>query len=162
MLRNFQCRRLALVLLAATVSMLGGVGELQASAVVEIDEGIFTLEAGCLNGGAGDTLVGTVTAQIVFIFNDNAAGGGLFQLRFNTHGDLVSQTTGEVFHLNETFAFNSVELPGQHSLVTLNDHLLLVGSGDGRVFNAPLTIHITENANGEITAAFALGQFQCE
>ena len=114
-------------------------------------ESQFNLFVSCLNGGAGDTLVGTVSDHITVVENGNGAGAQISIVHFVSQGDLVSQTTGEVFRINDNFSFRDLSTPGGTTLFSIGDRLTLVGP-EGAALVDPFHLQITQNANGDVTA----------
>lgn len=132
-------------------TVLGFADRANAGAITIKSESQFNLFASCLNDGAGDTLVGTVYDHITVVDTGGSSGAQISIIRFATHGDLVSQTTGEVFRINDNFSFRDIETPGGTTIFSISDRLTLVGPGGASLVD-PFNIQVTQNANGEITA----------
>jgi hypothetical protein len=116
----------------------------------------------CADGGAGEFVdfTGFFSGTVHFTINGNRLAGhfnGLARLR----GE--GESTGDKYEFINAIqdAFSGSLVNGQFS-ETIAGNAAIIGQGAGNnLLLGPLTIHLTVNANGEVTAEVERFSFEC-
>jgi hypothetical protein len=122
----------------------------------------YTVVVPCANGGAGEVVDISGTEHDVI---RNTINGNNFSDTFHQNGEGLTgtgETTGNTYH--ETGAVNASDsgslTNGQaNSTFTLDDHYLSQGSAPN--FLVHVTVHVTVNANGDVTVTFVNFRAEC-
>jgi hypothetical protein len=116
----------------------------------------------CANGGAGEFVDITGTLHVVqhSTVADNGSHGGF------AHSQLqwakgVGQSTGDVYQASGVTQIAEFDPLGPQMTTTTADNVLLIGPGPGNNRRAHMTIHLTVNANGEVSADVNIVEVTC-
>ena len=116
----------------------------------------------CANGGAGELVDITGTLHVVQhgTVADNGSHGGF------AHSQLqwakgVGQSTGDVYQTGGVTQIVEFDALGPQMITTTADNVLLIGPGPGNNRRVHMTIHLTVNANGEVTADVNIVEVTC-
>ncbi len=145
-------RKILIYWIAATAPLLTGLTAKAAvitRTIIPIDT---TVSVPCAVGGAGE-MVALVGAQLaVFSVTADANGGQHISTHFNNHGVTgTGLTTGDSYQSTGVNRFSSSSR-GAMSEFTFINSFLMIGSGAGNNLLVHETVHMTVNANGEVTA----------
>ena len=105
------------------------------------------------------TVRGTIHTVSHITFDDS--GGAHFVIGTTVSGAVGSDAGGETFHFSETDRFVSNFTSGGATTDTSNFHQISTTRGPRNNVYLKRTIHITTNANGEVTAVVANIEFEC-
>jgi hypothetical protein len=161
--RNGRILQLTLVIMVLTVSL----PRLASSQALTTTSNQFVpfahlVEVPCANGGAGEFVLVSGTLHILFHVTTNRN-----QMILTSHRQLqgatgVGQITGDVYHAPDVdnATINTVPLNAGAQTVTSVSTLNLLGGADNNLI-VHLNIHLTVNANGDITAEVTNTSFDC-
>jgi hypothetical protein len=151
-------RRL-IILLAVVASGLLAVTSASAAAVTEKIPFDFVLapEEGC---GEAIHLTGTLLAE--FSLTESSSGNVEVGFHFNPQGITgVGLTTGATYHATgETLGTTTIRAEGGISDTFVNN-FKIIGEGRAPNFLETDVIHLTVNANGEVTASVEQSMIRC-
>jgi hypothetical protein len=124
----------------------------------------FTTFVPCLNGGAGESIALSGTAQLVYVSTTDPSGAQhIEELTINHEIFGVGLTSGDVYRLagvhRSGFNARYGGFPGEIDVINAF-HLIRVGGG--AVLAVHETSHVTVNANGELTAHVENFSIVCE
>lgn len=124
----------------------------------------FTTFVPCLNGGAGEWIALTGSAQFVYVSTTDPTGAQhIEELTINQQISGVGLTSGDVYRLagvhRSGFNARYGGSPGEFDVINAF-HLIRVGGG--AVLAIHETSHVTVNANGELTAHVENFSIVCE
>ena len=143
-------RILALSAIAAAVV---GVTVAQAAVTVNDRQTVpFSVFVPCANGGAGESVDGTIDLHTLITFTingNNVSGKGHFQPQ---GGDLVGSVTGDKYQPTGVTQdhFKGSLQNGQFNETFVNN-FRIIGHGSGNNFLVHEVFHITINADGDLT-----------
>lgn len=151
-------RRL-IISLAVVSSGLLAVTSASARAVTEKIpfDSVLAAEEGC---GEAIHLSGTLLAQ--FTFTEGPSGNVEVGFHFNPQGITgVGLTTGATYHATgETLGTTTIKANGGFSDTFVNN-FKIIGEGSAPNFLQTDVIHVTINANGEVTASVERSTIRC-
>lgn len=112
----------------------------------------------CANGGAGEMVSGDLLTHAIIHTNKD---GIVTKMQFHPQGGvLIGQTTGTRFQANGLTNFIMDNPAGTFTDTFVNRyHLVGMGGVQFKVFE---TIHVTVNANGDVTADVNNFTFECK
>jgi len=117
----------------------------------------------CANGGAGEAVSGDLQLHILIAstVNDNNVSG-----KYHVQpqgGGLVGQTTGDTYQPTGVTegTFKGSLLNGQFSETFVNN-FRFIGQGPGNNFLVHENLHITVNADGDVTVAYLNFSLECK
>lgn len=116
----------------------------------------------CANGGAGELvfLEGTLHLQEHITINNNRANLKVHAQPQGVSG--VGQITGDVYRgTGVTQEQDSIALVNGASEFTFINNFRLIGPGPGNNLQTHQTVHLTINANGEVTAVVDNTNIDC-
>jgi hypothetical protein len=116
----------------------------------------------CANDGAGELIEYAGFAHIVstVVINGNRVVLSALN-QFHLSG--VGVTTGDKYQVTQAVQFGTRgSLVNGQLVEKFVGHATVTGPGPGNNMYFPTTIHITVNANGEVTAEVLLGDFVCK
>jgi hypothetical protein len=115
---------------------------------IPVDETVFVP---CAVGGAGEEVHLTGKLHHLVHFMINSTGGVHFKFQSSDQGITgTGLTTGDKYH--RTGATNSEFNAKVGEETTVVDSFQVIGQGNGNNFLVHVTLHITVNANGTVTA----------
>jgi hypothetical protein len=119
----------------------------------------------CALGGIGEDVLVDGTALLVIFQTTDASGGTHFVLRAN-YDSLVGAglTSGTIYHAVATEGTSSYDFDpfvGPPYSFTNTRHVRFVGQGPDNDFSITETVHVTVNAEGEVTAEYSSFQIDC-
>lgn len=116
----------------------------------------------CANGGAGEDvdLSGTIHEQFHITINKNRVS---IKSHFQPQGvSGVGQTTGDTYRaVGVTQEHQSLPLTNGAANFTFINNFRIIGQGPGNNFQVHQTIHVTVNANGEVTSEVINESISC-
>ena len=139
--------------LCAIAVMLVGVTAAYAAVTTNDKQTIaFSVFVPCANGGAGESVDGTINLHVLISFNingNNVSGKTHFQPQ---GGDLVGSVTGDKYQPTGVTQdhFKGSLQNGQFNETFVNN-FRIIGQGTGNNFLVHEVFHITINANGDVT-----------
>ena len=144
---------LGIMLLAATFSM--ATVQPAAAEMLQNDKSdiTWTLWVPCANGGAGEMVVLEGVMHTKFSVTNDGNGG--FHVRTSSQPQKlqgVGQITGDKYNGNGITQTNDNVRGPFPSTYTYVNNYNFIGQGKGNNFQVHETVHVTINANGEITA----------
>jgi hypothetical protein len=124
----------------------------------------FTTFVGCLNGGAGEWIALSGSAEFVYVATTDASGAQHIQeLTIQQGISGVSLTSGDLYRTAGVHrsGFNAVYggFPSETDVIN-NYHLVRVGGGAALAVHE--TFHVTWSADGELTAQVENFSIICE
>jgi hypothetical protein len=124
----------------------------------------FTTFVPCLNGGEGESIALTGTAQFVYVSTTDPTGAEhIEELTINQQISGVGLTSGDVYRLagvhRSGFNARYGGFPGEFDLINAF-HLIRLGGG--AVLAVHETSHVTVNATGELSAHVENFSIVCE
>ncbi|HXC70739.1 MAG TPA: hypothetical protein VN644_12220 [Pyrinomonadaceae bacterium] len=151
--RKVLSRTLAIILVTFNLT---GAASSQATVVntkqsIQFEQPIFIP---CANGGAGELveIVGTLHVHVHLTTNGNRVNG---KLHFQPQGASgVGMVTGDVYRATGVTHEDTVPLTDGPDNITLINIFSFIGPGPDNNFRVHQNIHLTINANGEVTADF--------
>ena len=116
----------------------------------------------CANGGTGEFV--DITGTLHTVAHSTVSPNG--NISFFAHNQLqwakgVGQTTGDVYQANGVTHEVEANATGLPFTTTITDNVLLIGPGPGNNRRVHMTIHLTVNANGEVTADVNIIEVTC-
>jgi hypothetical protein len=126
---------------------------------IPIDETVFV---SCAADGSGEEVHLTGEIHTVIRFVTNSTTGGI-HIKFHANDQGISGiglTTGDRYH--RTGATNSEHNAKVGEEITVVDSFNIIGQGNGNNFLAHVTIHMTVNANGDVTAEVVKFSIECK
>ena len=116
----------------------------------------------CANGGTGEFV--DITGTLHVVAHTTVAPNG--NISFFAHSQLqwakgVGQITGDVYQANGVTHQVTADATGLPFTTTTTDNVLLIGPGPGNNRRVHMTIHLTVNANGEVTADVNIIEVTC-
>jgi len=116
----------------------------------------------CANGGSGELV--DITGTLHVVAHTVVAPNG--NVSFFAHNQLqwakgVGQITGDVYQANGVTHEVEANATGLPFTTTTADNVLLIGPGPGNNRRVHMTIHLTVNANGEVTADVNIVEVTC-
>jgi len=118
----------------------------------------------CANDGAGEIV--DVDGPVRLVIRSTTSDSGVVQmfLHGNPQGLTgVGQTTGDVYHgVGSSQDIITMTPSGSPQTFTSINNFMFVGPGTGNNFIVHTIIHLTVNANGEITADIEHDSFECK
>ncbi|HEY6745429.1 MAG TPA: hypothetical protein VI357_06875 [Mycobacteriales bacterium] len=166
MLRKISATRIGLA--GVVAGLLAVVGQVPAAAdgatVVR-----FSLSAAatvpCALGGLGEEVLVEGTAHVVVFQSTDANGGTHFVLRAN-YDSLVGTglTSGTTYHAVATEGTSTYDFDpfvGPPYLLTNTRQVRFVGQGPDNDFSIRETVHVTVNAQGEVSAEHSSFEINC-
>jgi hypothetical protein len=139
--------------LCAIAAMLVGVTAAYAAVTTNDKQTIaFSVFVPCANGGAGESVDGTITLHTLLtstVNGNNVSGKFHFQPQ---GGDLVGSVTGDKYRPTGVTQdhFKGSLQNGQYTETFVNN-FRIIGQGPGNNFLVHEVFHITINANGDVT-----------
>ena len=108
----------------------------------------------CANAGAGELLIIGGTLHIVSKLTIDNAGGVHFSFHSQPQGASgIGQDTGDTYRaVGVTRGNTNISADGLPFVDTFVNNFNMIGTGGGVSFKSHATIHITVNANGDVTA----------
>ena len=156
-MRQFPFNRRVLHLTLAIMVLTVSLPRLASSQALTTTSNLFVpfaqlVDVPCANGGAGEFVLVSGTYHMLFhmTINENQA---ILKTLFQAQGVTgVGQITGDLYHATDVrHLINTVPLDTGAQTVTLVSRLNLVGSSGHNLF-VHQNVHLTVNANGEITS----------
>jgi hypothetical protein len=152
--------RMRAMLVLAIAAALAAVPVAQ-SAVVTNDRVPFSLVAfvPCANGGAGELVLveGTLHVLVTETVNDNHVS---FKIHFQPQGATgIGLTTGDTYHATGVTQEHVSIGPGLND--TFVNNFRIIGEGPDNNLLVHQLIHLTINANGEVTADIVSSSVEC-
>jgi hypothetical protein len=127
----------------------------EGATVTRVDLGAAT-QVSCALGGAGEEVVVQGTIHTVLIQTTDSAGGTHFVLRVNYSGMTgTGLTSGTIYRAVATEGSTSHDFDpfvGPPYSFTSTTHVRFVGRGPGNDFTVVSLIHVTVNAQDQVTA----------
>ena len=125
---------------------------------IPVDETLFVP---CAAGGAGEEVHLTGKLHHLVHFITNSTGGVHFKFQSSDQGITgTGLTTGDKYH--RTGATNSEFNAKVGEQSTVVDSFNIIGQGNGNNFLLHVTLHITVNANGTVTAEVFDFRVECK
>ena len=119
------------------------------------------LQVPCALAGQGEQVALTGATEAVFVVTDDGNGGHHVTTIINETGITgTGLTSGAKYQSTGVNRF-SLSASGQLSEITFVNNVQLVGPGSGNNLLMHETIHLTINANGEVTANIASLSADC-
>jgi hypothetical protein len=108
----------------------------------------------CANGGAGELVTISGRLHILFTQTEDAAGGLHLTFHFQPQGASgIGSETGDVYRaVGLTRGTTNIGTDGLPFIDTFVNNFYLIGTAGGVSFKTHNTVHVTVNANGEISA----------
>jgi hypothetical protein len=108
----------------------------------------------CANGGVGELLTISGRLHILFTETFDAAGGAHFTFHFQPQGASgIGSVTGDVYRaVGKTGGSTHIGSGGLPFIDTFVNNFYMIGTGGGVNFKLHNTVHVTVNANGELSA----------
>lgn len=152
----------SLFALALTVGLGGGTASATATSVTTHTEIPFagTFFVPCANGGAGEVVVssGEMRAVVHSTFDD--AGGIHVALHIRPDVSGIGQTTGDRY---QGVGSEEFESNGAGALeFTVANNFSLIGQGPGDNLLTHITMHVTVDAEGNLTATVTNSSIDCK
>lgn len=116
----------------------------------------------CAAGGAGETVLLEGRLHALIHTTTDASGGVHDVVNFHSlEVTGIGQTTGDIYHgtNSDKFRINIIDPP---STFTNQNTISLHGQGTASDFVLQATLHVTVNANGDITAEFDNVRISCK
>ena len=122
----------------------------------------FLVDNPCAADGAGEVIEFTGFAHTLFHFTINGSRVSMTALvQFHISG--VGLSTGDQYQSTQAIHFaESGSLVNGQFLTTFVGNAEVTGPGPGNNMYFPATLHVTVNANGEVTAEISKGDFVCK
>jgi hypothetical protein len=120
-----------------------------------------------LNPCTGETILFRGTVQVFFEEKQDANGGSHFQVHAHLHGQGVGLTSGDKYVLNETQNnHQNFRVPSESGAANfhITQSLRVIRQGQdmlGDDFQSEFLLHLTINANGDVTADVVRTESQC-
>jgi hypothetical protein len=123
----------------------------------------FSVFIPCANGGAGETVSGTIDLHTLFTATVNGNNVSMKE-HFQPQGSsLVGETTGDAYQATGvTQDHSKSSLQNGQSTFTFVNNFRIIGQGPGNNFLIHEVTHVTVNANGDITATFDNPSLDCK
>lgn len=120
-----------------------------------------TIFVHCAAGGAGEDvrITGTVHEVLVFTVDENGGFHGVFHAQ-PMGIKAVGQTTGDIYQATGVSMEQFNNLDGYTD--TIVESFKIIGPGPGNNFVVQEVLHLTENANGEVTAFVDYYSYACK
>lgn len=114
----------------------------------------------CANGGAGELIVGNGPLHVLLHTTESASGNVQMKFHFQPQGiKSVGQDTGDVY--KATGVTQQTFRAAKGSSFTFVNNLRQIGPGPGNNFLVHETLHVTVNANGQVTADHVNTSLEC-
>src|SRR5579872_479922 len=116
----------------------------------------------CAAGGQGEIVALSGEVQMVFIVTSDASGGLHVETQSNNQGvSGIGTTTGDKYQGTGGNRFSS-NTNGASSEITFVNRFQLIGQGPGNNLAIHETVHVTVNANGDVTASILSFDAECK
>jgi len=163
---NTSTRRLGLAAIVAGLLAVTGQAPAAAEGATVVRMGLSAAATvPCALGGLGEEVLVEGTALLVVFQSTDASGGTHFVLRAN-YDSLVGTglTSGTIYHAvatEGTSSYNFDPFVGPPYLFTNTRHVRFVGQGPDNDFSIRETVHVTVNAEDEVTAEHVSFEIDC-
>ena len=161
----FNRKAISLVLALTLASSLVAAVSAQAIAITTNDFVPFAQVTfvPCANGGAGELVLisGTLHIQQHITINDNRVS---LKIHFQPQGASgVGLTTGDTYRATgETQEHDSLPLTGGAAEFTFVNNFKIIGQGPDNNLLVHQTVHVTVNANGDVTTIVDNASVECQ
>ena len=165
-MRKLPVRRKAIHLMLAAILFTFVPGALFAQALVITTSEFIPFDqlafVPCANGGAGELVLieGTLHVLTHVTINGNEAN---IKEQFQPQGATgVGLTSGDTYQaVGGTKFHDTIPLTGGAQTFTLVNNFRLIGPGPGNNFQVHQNVHVTVNANGEVTTEIDNSSAEC-
>ncbi|MBI2852663.1 MAG: hypothetical protein HYX84_06145 [Chloroflexi bacterium] len=156
-------KRLATAVLMGVALTIGTVVPANAEVVTNISVPINVLVfVPCANGGAGELVSLSGNLHVLVTVTEDEAGGFHLSASNNPQGISGTGLTTGANYRGTGVTRQELNLTNGASEVTFVNNFRIIGQGTGNNFLVHQTVHLTVNANGEVTADVVIDSVDCK